>query len=48
MVYIHAQAYGTATITVIDGGETYQYTLEIYKEDEDAHMRITPAGQDKS
>lgn len=45
IVFIHAQAYGTATITVTDGDETYQYTLDIYNEKGSAQTTITPLGQ---
>ena len=43
-VFIHAHKYGTADITVIDGGDAVQYTLEIYKEEGADQIRITPAG----
>lgn len=42
-VFIRTQTYGTATITVTDGGETYRYTLSIYKEDGDPQITLTPA-----
>lgn len=48
MIFIHAQTFGTATITVVDGEETVQYTLEIYNEDGAAQIRITPVGGDGS
>lgn len=42
LVFIRAHAYGTATLTVVDGEETLQYTLEIYNEDRAPQMRLTP------
>lgn len=42
MIFVHAQAYGTAMITVTDGDETVQYTLEVYKEKGAAQIKITP------
>ena len=47
-IFIRTQKYGTATITVADGGELYQYTLAIYRENGDAQVMITPAGQEGS
>ena len=48
VIFVRTQTYGTATITVTDGGETYQYTLEIYREDGNAQVMITPVGQEGS
>lgn len=44
MISVHAHAYGTTTITVVVGGETVQYTLEVYNEGGVAQFGITPAG----
>lgn len=44
VIFLSAHEYGTATITVVDGEETVQYTLEIYYEDGAPQTRITPVG----
>lgn len=48
MIAVHAHAYGTATITVVDGEVTVQYTIEVYNESGIARFSITPVGQDGS
>lgn len=42
LIFIRATGYGTTTITVTDGGETFKYSLEIYDEDGAVQTRITP------
>ena len=43
-ILIHAKGYGKTTITVTDGDETFQYSLEIYNEEGTVQTIITPIG----
>ena len=44
MIRVQSQKYGTTTITIQDGENTYHYTLEIYKDDNGhTQIRFTPA-----
>lgn len=45
-IYINMHTYGTATLTVTDGGAERQYMLELYEDNGDAQMKITSIGQD--
>ena len=48
MISVHAHAYGTTTVTVVDGEKTVQYTLEVYRDGKVNRIRITPLEQDGS